>query len=589
MSDVFSVARSIRATIDGCFNMLVLKLVSFFLLGVFFSYYLGLSCTLTTLAVALKVLLTLKWAVKKYNQSGMSIPKLFQETVRKYPNKTCFIYENKTWTFQEVDLITNAIGNFFNEAGLGKGSVVALVMENRPELVFYWLGLGKIGAIGALINFNLREKSLLHCIQAAQAQGIVFSEEMTPAIAEISQDIPKSCLMYYMSSVACPIPGVISLDPLLEKSPTYKPPEPLTKFTDRLFYVYTSGTTGLPKAAIITHSRYYYMASAINMFLRITPEDVLYNALPLYHTAGGIIGTGQALLWGTTVVVKKKFSASRFWDDCIQYNCTAAQYIGEICRYLIAQPVKLADKQHRVRVMFGNGLQPGLWEDFQARFGVNIMGEFYGATEGNCNIINFDNTIGACGFTSVIAPFMYPVTLIKVDSEPGELVGRIVTGDPLRQFDGYVSKDATDKKVARDVFKKGDLAFLTGDTFRWRGENVSTFEVETTISKIIGLSSEGRAGMAAIMDPESKINLADLHKALHHSLPPYSRPLFIRLLDQAADTTGTHKLKKTTLQAEGFNPNVVKDRLFYMNTKLAQYESLTKSVYEDICKQKIRM
>ncbi|XP_052788411.1 long-chain fatty acid transport protein 1-like [Mya arenaria] len=256
MSDVFSVARSIRATIDGCFNMLVLKLVSFFLLGVFFSYYLGLSCTLTTLAVfvvyvatggwtfvkavvhtlprdlrALKVLLTLKWAVKKYNQSGMSIPKLFQETVRKYPSKTCFIYENKTWTFQEVDLITNAIGNFFNEAGLGKGSVVALVMENRPELVFYWLGLGKIGAIGALINFNLREKSLLHCIQAAQAQGIVFSEEMTPAIAEISQDIPKSCLMYYMSSVACPIPGVISLDPLLEKSPTYKPPEPLTKFT----------------------------------------------------------------------------------------------------------------------------------------------------------------------------------------------------------------------------------------------------------------------------------------------------------------------------------------------------------------------
>ncbi|KAH3803076.1 long-chain fatty acid transport protein 1-like [Dreissena polymorpha] len=660
MTDVFSIARILRAIIDVVCNMVVLKLVSYLFLGVFLSYGLGWPCTLTTVAVflvyaatggwrfirvviktaprdlrALRVLLTLKWSVKKYNRIGHSIPKLFQETVKKYPKKICFIFEDKKWTFQEVDLLTNAIANFFNESGIRQGHVVALVMENRPDLVFYWMGLAKIGAIGALINFNLREKSLLHCVQAAQAQCVVFSEEMASAVADISRDLPKSCNLFFMGSGQCPVVGAVSLDPLLEKSPTYTPPAPITKFTDRVFYVYTSGTTGLPKAAIISHSRFYYMASAVHMMLGLTDQDILYDPLPLYHTAGGIIGMGQAFLWGTTVVIKKKFSASGFWDDCLKYNCTAAQYIGEICRYLMAQPFRTTENQHRVRVMFGNGLQPGLWHDFQTRFGVNKIGEFYGATEGNCNIINIDNTIGACGFTSMIAPFMYPVTLIKVDEdnnimrdrngvcvrakpgEPGELVGKIVAGDPLRQFDGYVSKEATDKKVAMNVFKKGDMAFLTGDvlimdeygymtfrdrtgdTFRWRGENVSTFEVETTISKIIGLSdavvygvevtgAEGRAGMAAIVDPEHKINLVQLCKALQEKLPPYSRPLFIRLMEKAADTTGTHKLKKTTLQTEGFNPHKTEDRLFYMNNKTGTYEPLTRDIYSDICKQKIR-
>ncbi|XP_052224361.1 long-chain fatty acid transport protein 1-like [Dreissena polymorpha] len=420
--------------------------------------------------------------------------------ITKYPKKICFIFEDKKWTFQ-------------------------------------------IGAIGAVIKFNLRERSLLHCVQAAQAQCVVFSEEMASAFADISRDLLKSCNLYYMGSGQCPVVGAVSLDPLLEKSPTYTPTAPITKFT--------------------------------------------------------------------------------------------AQYIGEICRYLMAQPFRTTENQHRVRVMFGNGLQPGLWSDFQTRFGVKIIGEFYGATEGNCNVINIDNTIGACGFTSMIAPFMYPVTLIKVDEdnnimrdrngvcvrakpgEPGELVGKIVAGDPLRQFDGYVNKEATDKKVAMNVFKKGDMAFLTGDvliideygymtfrdrtgdTFRWRGANVSTFEVETTISKIIGLSdavvygvevtgAEGRAGMAAIVDPEHKINLVQLCKALQEKLPPYSRPLFIRLMAKAADTTGTHKLKKTTLQTEGFNPHKTEDRLFYMNNRTGQYEPLTLDIYSDICKQKIR-
>ncbi|KAH3802805.1 hypothetical protein DPMN_156489 [Dreissena polymorpha] len=200
-------------------------------------------------------------------------------------------------------------------------------MENRPDLVFYWMGLAKIGAIGALINFNLREKSLLHCVQAAQAQCVVFSEEMAPAVADISRDLPMSCSLYYMGGGQCPVVGAVSLDLLLKKSPTFTPPAPITKFTDRVFYVYTSGTTGLPKAAIFSHSRFYYMASAVHRMLGLTDQDILYDPLPLYHTAEGIIGMGQAFLWGTTVVIKKKFSASGFWDDCLKYNCTVLKVV----------------------------------------------------------------------------------------------------------------------------------------------------------------------------------------------------------------------------------------------------------------------
>lgn len=663
MTTVFRVARFIRTIVKGNSVMDVfLKCGLLFLLGAFLSFYLGWSCLATTLTVfavylvtggwrfakvvcftikrdlrALHVLLTMKWNVRKYHRTGSSIPKLFKATADKYPKKTCFIFEDKSWTFQEVDQYSNAIANYFYEAGIRQGNVVAIFMENHPNLVFYWLGLAKIGAVGALVNYNLRDKPLLHCLEAANAQAFVFGSEMTGAVRDVVGDLSQGTQLYMTGQG--PVEGLraVLLDPLLEKSPTYPPPTPTgIKFTGRLFYVYTSGTTGLPKAAIISHSRFYYMSFAVNRFMELESGDVLYDPLPLYHTAGGIIGVGQAFLRGTTVVVKKKFSASRFWDDCVQHNCTAAQYIGEICRYLMAQPHRAAETQHKVRIMFGNGLQKAIWEDFQKRFGVKIMGEFYGATEGNCNIINYDNTIGAVGFKSMILPFVYPVTLIKVDKdtneivrdkngvcvkakpgEPGELVGKIVTGDPFREFDGYVNKQATEKKTARDVFRKGDMAFLTGDilimdwkgymyfrdrtgdTFRWRGENVSTTEVETAISKIVKLQdavvygvevpgTEGRAGMAAIVDENENLDLSQLNAALQRTLPPYARPLFIRLIKEA-DLTGTFKLKKTTLRDEGINPNVVKDRLFYMNSKTGQYESLTDIVYRGICDGKIRL
>ncbi|RXG72415.1 Long-chain fatty acid transport protein 4 [Armadillidium vulgare] len=343
----------------------------------------------------------------------------------------------------------------------------------------------------------------------------------------------------------------------------------------------------------------------------VTPEDTLYDPLPMYHTVGGIIGPGMCLVQGTSVAIRRKFSASNYWKDCIKYNCT-------------------------VKFMFGNGLRPQIWEQFQERFNVKRICEFYGATEGNANIINIDGKPGAIGFVSVLIPSVYPVALIKIDEdtgkplrdenglchlckpgEPGEFVGRIVRNDPIRDFHGYADKQATESKIVRDVWAKGDAAFLSGDilvmdeegylyfkdrrgdTFRWKGENVSTTEVEGIISQVVQLTdvvvygvevpgAEGRAGMAAIMDPEKKVDLEKLAAGVQKCLPGYAQPLFIRIVTKL-DMTGTYKLKKVNLRNEGFDITRVEDDLYFLNAKKGVYEPLTKDIYSKLNSGEIRV
>ncbi|CAC5411588.1 SLC27A1_4 [Mytilus coruscus] len=644
-------------------NMSLVKCGVFFTLGAILSFGLGFSCKITTLLIiatylatggwkfiwvvintlprdakALKVLIKLKLVTKNHIQNNITIPMIFTKTAKKHPSKPCLVSEEGTLTFEEVENLSNQIANYFYQAGYRKGDVVALCFpENRIQYVCYWLGLAKIGVVAALINYNQRDIALSHSINAADSKAIIFTQDLSDALTDVASQIQNKVRFYCTGNMSPnQVLSTVMLQSELARSPTYPPPAVKVGYTEKLFYVFTSGTTGLPKAAIISHSRFYYMTVGATSLANMTENDVVYDTLPLYHTAGGVVGVGSMIVLGCTLVVRKKFSASRFWDDCIQNNCTAAQYIGEICRYLLATPAKPTDNQHKVRVMFGNGLKPEIWKMFQDRFGVKQMGEFYGATEGNCNTMNPDNTIGAVGFTTMIAPFLYPITLIRFNKdtgeylrdrngicikakpgEPGELVGKIVKGDALREFDGYVNRQATDKKVCPDVFKKGDLAFLTGDvlimdtfgyfyfqdrtgdTFRWRGENVSTYEVESIISKHIQLKDsvvygvevkglEGKAGMATIVDEHKTLDLLSLTKALQKSLPPYARPVFIRLASEV-DTTGTHKLKKVDLAKEGFNPNIIKDHLYYLNSKTQQYEPLTVQVYNDICSGKIRL
>uniref|UniRef100_A0A667XG74 Long-chain-fatty-acid--CoA ligase n=1 Tax=Myripristis murdjan TaxID=586833 RepID=A0A667XG74_9TELE len=521
----------------------------------------------------LYVLLRVKLALWRHMRCGSTIPSIFAQTVKLHPNKPALIYEatGETWTFTQLDQLCNSVAQWARGQGWVSGDVVAIFMESRPLQVALWLGLAKVGVESALINFNLRRDSLLHCIGVSGSRGIVFGAELADAMLEVSSSLAESMVRFCtgeLSAEQLARLGAQPLDPILA-SASKLPPPPY-----RLFYIYTSGTTGLPKAAIVVHSRYYRIAAFGYYAFRMRHDDIIYDCLPLYHSAGNIMGVGQCLINGLTVVVKKKFSASRFWEDCIKYNCTVVQYIGEICRYLLSQPVRPSEKGHRVRLALGNGLRPSVWEAFTERFGVAQIGEFYGATECNCSIANMDGKVGACGFNSRILPNVYPIRLVKVDEEtmelvrnsqglcvpcrpgePGLLVGRINQQDPLRRFDGYASQDATRKKIAHNVFKKNDSAYLSG--------------------------VEGKAGMAAIADTMGSFDCTAFFREVQRVLPPYARPVFLRISPHV-DTTGTFKIQKIRLQREGYDPRLTTDQIYFLNARAGRYEAVDEELYNAI-------
>ncbi|KRT84322.1 AMP-binding protein [Oryctes borbonicus] len=579
--------------------------------------------------------------INGYERKNVGVAEIFSQVAQKYPNRQAIVSEESIFTFLELEEFSNKVANIFKSQGFKKGDVVALYLENKPEYVGFWLGLSKLGITVALINSNLKQKSLVHSINVARSQGVIFGSELHQELMDVKGELdPK--LAFYQFADLKQTPSDAgngnseNINELL-KSASSTPPvlDEEVGYHDGLVYIYTSGTTGLPKAAVITNARYIFIAVAIHWLAGFKTEDRFYTPLPLYHTAGGCMSTGQMLLFGSTLITRKKFSASQYFNDCQKYNATVAQYIGEMCRYVLATPPNDNEKKHKLRMIYGNGLRPQIWPEFVTRFNIPKVAEFYGATEGNANIVNVDNTIGAVGFVSRILPFVYPISIIRVDpetgnpirdknglciecnpGEPGVFIGKIKPNNPSRAFLGYVDKEASKKKIVNDVFKKGDTAFLsgdiimadkwgnlffldrTGDTFRWKGENVSTSEVEAVVSNMVDYKDcvvygveidgqEGRAGMASILDPTNSIDLDKMAEGFKRDLPTYARPIFIRVLNKV-DLTGTYKLKKNDLQKEGFNPSVISDSMYYFDGS-GRFLPLTSEKYKQINEGTIRV
>uniref|UniRef100_A0A8C4QFA0 long-chain-fatty-acid--CoA ligase n=1 Tax=Eptatretus burgeri TaxID=7764 RepID=A0A8C4QFA0_EPTBU len=569
----------------------------------------------------LLVLMRVKFQMKRFLQNNDTIPTIFKRMVKRHAEKVALIEQStdRRWTFRD--------------RGYDVGDVVALFMAGRPEYVGLWLGLAKIGAEAALVNYNLRQDSLMHCLHVAKARAVIVGTEFVDALLEISGTLGKSLEIYVVGrSEDAKLPeGWLCMDLLLSVAPTHDPPPPRDRGFSGLCVLFSLMQCNCTPCMC----RYYRIATTVHFGFRLRADDVVYDCLPLYHTAGNIVGVGQCVLHGLTVVIRTKFSASRFWDDCVKYNCTVVQYIGETCRYLIAQPHRTAETQNKVRVAMGNGLRPPVWAEFVRRFSVPQIAEFYGATECNCSLGNFDSTFGACGFNSRILPGVYPIRLLRVDEttmellrgpdglcitcqpgEPGQLGGKVVQADPLQRFDGYADDNASRRKLAFNVFTKGDCVYLTGDilvmddlgyvyfrdrtgdTFRWKGENVAAAEVESSISRILRLTDvavygvavpgvEGKAGMIAVSDPKRTFHLETFYAQIQVALPPYARPVFLRLLAKIS-TTSTFKIQKVELKKEGYNPSLVRDPLFYLDSAKGTYLPLTEALYADILSGKIR-
>jgi len=597
-------------------------------------------------------LVRLGFHIKKAEKENLTVPKMFSKTVQKYPDRVLFYFHDQEWTFQQVENSSNQIAHTFLKEGFEKGDTVAVFMENRPEFVCTWLGLSKIGVIPALINYNLRQDPLLHTIQVTKCKGVIYGAELAGAVADIfglllngsRLDFPTYCTGSREPSqvLGIKVPGTQNLDLLKDEQSQLsvdKKIQDSINFKDKLMYIYTSGTTGMPKAAVIKHARYILAGGGLTIMIGVRKDDVVYCPLPLYHSVGGMISLSGCMNHGITMVMRDKFSASAYWKDCVKFNVTVAQYIGEICRYLLNSPTCEQEVQHKVRLMFGNGLRSEIWRDFINRFNIPNISEFYGSTEGNSNILNFDNTVGAVGFVPVLFSSILPLGPIKVDEEgravrdpdtglcircktgePGEFVGIIQQNHPVREFTGYSDKESTEKKVLYDVWKKGDKCFRSGDilvsdeygylyfkdrkgdTFRWKGENVSTAEVEGVISKAAELTDvvvygvkvpdcEGRVGMAALAEQGGSgapIDLQQLADSVITRLPSYARPAFLRLVPEL-DITGTYKLKKRAMQLEGYDPNIIKDKLFFLDVKKKEYVPLTPELFDNINQKRVRI
>ncbi|XP_072936361.1 long-chain fatty acid transport protein 4-like [Epargyreus clarus] len=582
---------------------------------------------------------------RKFTNKNWSMPEIFHDVVKRHPNKACFLFENESWTFQQVEDFSLRVSSVLRAQGIKKGDTVGVLFSNCPEMPAIWLGIARIGGISPLINNNQTGNTLLHSINIAKCDAVIYGSEYDSAIQDVKKDLSPSIKLYKFTRRPLNTSNESvrvaesnnDFTAMLENTP---PPNWFPSdgegFNGRLLYIYTSGTTGLPKAAVISPSRMVFMASGVHYLGFLKRKDIVYCPMPLYHSAGGCISVGQAFIFGCTVALRSKFSASAYFPDCIKFNATVAHYIGEMCRYVLSTPAAATDRQHKVRTVYGNGMRPTIWTDFVKRFGIKRVVEFYGATEGNANIVNVDNKTGAIGFVSRIIPAVYPIAIIKVDqdtgepirdkrglcqlakpNEPGVFIGKIKPNNPSRAFLGYVDKEASEKKIVRNVLSHGDSAFIsgdilvadelgylyfrdrTGDTFRWRGENVSTTEVEAAISKfadqrdavVFGVeipNTEGRAGMCGIVDTDNSLDLEKLAKNMSKDLPKYAKPVFIRIMT-SMDMTGTFKIRKVDLQKEGYNPTLIKDKMYYLDPKLDKYLPLGQEEYEKIQSGQIRL
>jgi fatty-acyl-CoA synthase len=573
------------------------------------------------------------WMLRRLKpHSSRTIVDVVEDQVRRRPNNVALIWQDSQMTYAQLDARANAYAHWAMANGIGVGDCVALLMENRPDYICAWLGVFKAGAQVALINTNLMGEGLAHSIAISGARHMIVGAELADQIRTAPFGEPP--VLWAQGGRA---QGLADMDAALAGAPITPPGRKAragVTLKDRAFFIYTSGTTGMPKAANFTHMRMLFMMSGFVGALLPRETDRIYNPLPLYHSTGGVCAVGLAFLSGGALILKRKFSVHEFWPDIHRYRATMFEYIGELCRYLLNQPESPLEKGHAVRVITGNGLRPEIWRQFQDRFAIPRIVEFYGATEGNVSMLNYDGTVGAVGRVPEYLQWLLPTRVVRFDvekempvrgpdglciecdpDEVGEAVGRI-SARAGRGFEGYSDKKASQKKVLHDVVRKGDAWFRTGDlmrrdqhgyfyfvdrigdTYRWKGENVATGEVSEALAAVTGIREanvygvfvpgvDGRAGMAAIVvDGDFDIDALPAHLATR--LPYYARPIFLRL-SPAIDVTGTFKQRKVDLVKQGFDPGAIADPVFWLDPATGAYEPLTPQRHDDIVNGRVKL
>ncbi|MFW9784110.1 MAG: AMP-binding protein, partial [Candidatus Heimdallarchaeota archaeon] len=550
-----------------------------------------------------------------FTSIGMRIEHWASQT----PNKIGFLFEDKSWTWKSINEETNKIANYLINRGLKQGEVVAVMLENSPNFLFVTGGVSKLKGISSLINVNLRKQPLIHVLKISNPKYIVVDKDCLPAVEGVMNElkIRNNEILVVDKNINH---NFINLPSELETISINNPKTVMDfKIDDVCSYIFTSGTTGFPKAVMIKHREIgTYYANG----LQLVERDIVYNPLPLYHSHSN--QTWRAVLYsGAAMALRKRFSASEFWKDVEKFNANATVYIGELPRYLLNRP-KSEYITGPLKKMFGLGLRKDIWKEFQSRFQIEHIWEFYGGTDFGVPLFNVDEVPGMVGRN--ILP---TVEIIKINPDTGEFykgedgfyikckpgeVGMLVINIPdYSEFTLYKDHEKTKLKILRNVFqtddaylKTGDLlnvhedqwvsfADRFGDTFRWKGENVSTLEIESILNKfpsiqmcnVYGVSipnTDGKAGMAALqLVNEVDFDPNPFSAFVNENLPHYAIPVFLWIKDEL-EFTGTHKLRKVTLRKQGYNPEEIKEPLLYWDNSAKKYKPFEKIDYQNLLK-----
>ena len=553
-----------------------------------------------------------------------SIGRIVEQHAKRRGDQPAVLTRESAWTYAELNAHANRVAHALAAAGIASGDVVALGMGNRPETLAAVVGVVKLGAVAALLPSSQRGTTLAHSLNVANARLLICEPDMAEAVDAALAEPDAAALVRWQWGAA-PRAGWKDATARFEQAAASNPgTTSAVRLEQPCYYIFTSGTTGLPKASVMTHYRFCAaMAGLGDTVLRLDPGEALYCPLPLYHNNALTVSWGAVLASGAALALVPKFSASQFWDDIQRFRAVAFCYIGELCRYLLNQPAHKHERTHDLRVVVGNGLRPELWDAFKHRFGIPRIAEFYGASEGNLafiNAFNQDKTAGYCPMPYAVVAYdadaAQPIRdakgrLSKVPTgEPGLLIAEVTN---TARFDGYTDEEASEKKLLRDCFTDGDCWFNSGDlvreqgwkhiqfvdrlgdTFRWKGENVSTTEVEAALTACAGIEEavvygveipgrDGRAGMAALtLEPGADFDPGALAEQLQTSLPPYAVPVFLRLRT-AQEATATFKYRKTELKAQGFDPKASGEPLWW-RTPSGAYRKLGPATYTKFMQQ----
>jgi fatty-acyl-CoA synthase len=580
---------------------------------------------------------TLRMTVPIAKNPTRVFPQLISELADKYGDAPALLSGRERLTYGGLAARANRYARWALEQGICKGDTVCLMMSGRPEFLAVWIGITGVGGVVALLNTNLMGMALAHCVNVVIPKHIIVEAELLQSLDSARPHIAADAKIWLHGDAKAAFARIDRAVEGLSGDDLAQSERPRLTIEDRALYIYTSGTTGLPKAANVNHYRLMLASHAFAGVIDARAGDRMYDCLPLYHTAGGVVATGALLIRGGSVAIRERFSAREFWDDIVRWDCTCFQYIGELCRYLVNSPADPNERSHRLRLACGNGLRPDIWREFKQRFQIPHIIEFYAATEGNVSFFNFDGKEGSVGRLPRWLAHRFPIKIVRFDAqcqqplrnergfciecnadEAGEVIGRIVNdpSNPGARFEGYASKAETEQKVLHDVFKKGDIWFRTGDlmrkdklgyfyfidrigdTFRWKGENVSTTEVELALGRFDGIleanvygvavhGRDGRAGMAAIVAKDN-LNLTALRDHLAQRLPDYARPVFLRIRGNI-DVTTTFKQKKIDLVKDGFDPNRGPDPIYFNDPQRKAFVRIDPDLYQEINAGEIRL